>query len=74
MPEESGRELALCNPQASQLRVGNGPTFRVVIMEYCNLRCRLSASPATGLVGMQENAFLSDYFACLGFLPLASAR
>ncbi|CAM9106405.1 unnamed protein product, partial [Laminaria digitata] len=36
-------------------------------------RCRLSPSPATGLVGMQENAFLNDYFGCLGFLPLASA-
>lgn len=33
-------------------------------------RCRLSASPATGLVGMQENVYLSDYFGCLGFLPL----
>ncbi|CAN0460164.1 unnamed protein product, partial [Ectocarpus sp. 8 AP-2014] len=29
-------------------------------------RCRLSASPATGLVGMQENAFLSDFFGCNG--------
>eukprot|EP00903_Cladosiphon_okamuranus_P015538 g14344.t1 len=35
-------------------------------------RCRLSASPATGLVGMQENAFLSDFFACVGFMPLTT--
>ncbi|CAM9890279.1 unnamed protein product [Ectocarpus sp. 12 AP-2014] len=35
-------------------------------------RCRLSASPATGLVGMQENAFLSDFFGCHGFLPLTT--
>ncbi|CAM9597989.1 unnamed protein product [Ectocarpus sp. 13 AM-2016] len=35
-------------------------------------RFRLSASPATGLVGMQENAFLSDFFACVGFVPLTS--
>ncbi|CBN75493.1 expressed unknown protein [Ectocarpus siliculosus] len=35
-------------------------------------RCRLSASPATGLVGMQENAFLSDFFGCVGFLPLTT--
>ncbi|CAM9951534.1 unnamed protein product [Ectocarpus fasciculatus] len=35
-------------------------------------RCRLSASPATGLVGMQENTFLSDFFGCNGFLPLAT--
>ncbi|CAN0443019.1 unnamed protein product [Pylaiella littoralis] len=35
-------------------------------------RCRLSASPATGLVGMQENAFLGDFFGCLGILPLAT--
>ncbi|CAM9595544.1 unnamed protein product, partial [Ectocarpus fasciculatus] len=33
-------------------------------------RCRLSASPATGLLGMLENAFLSDFFGCVGFLPL----
>ena len=37
-------------------------------------RCRLSASPATGLVGMQENAFLSDFFGCVGFLPLTTQR
>ncbi|CAM9723910.1 unnamed protein product [Scytosiphon promiscuus] len=35
-------------------------------------RCRLRASPATGLVGMRENAFLSDFFGCIGFLPLAN--
>ncbi|CAN0213817.1 unnamed protein product [Scytosiphon promiscuus] len=33
-------------------------------------RCRLRASPATGLVGMQENAFLSYFFNCVGFLSL----
>ena len=37
-------------------------------------RCRLSASPATGLVGMQENAFLGDYFGCMGFMPLTTQR
>ncbi|CAM9311543.1 unnamed protein product [Ectocarpus sp. 12 AP-2014] len=35
-------------------------------------RFRLSASPATGLVGMQENAFLSDFFGCVGFYPLTT--
>ncbi|CAM9196670.1 unnamed protein product, partial [Ectocarpus fasciculatus] len=35
-------------------------------------RFRLGASPATGLVGMQENAFLSDYFGCVGILPLTT--
>ncbi|CAN0123290.1 unnamed protein product [Ectocarpus sp. 6 AP-2014] len=35
-------------------------------------RFGLSASPATGLVGMQENAFLSDFFGCVGFLPLTT--
>ncbi|CAN0314629.1 unnamed protein product, partial [Ectocarpus fasciculatus] len=35
-------------------------------------RFRLSASPATGLVGMQENAFLSSFFGCVGFVPLTS--
>ncbi|CAM9574729.1 unnamed protein product [Ectocarpus fasciculatus] len=35
-------------------------------------RFRWSASPATGLVGMQENAFLSDFFDGVGFLPLTN--
>ncbi|CAN0185752.1 unnamed protein product [Scytosiphon promiscuus] len=35
-------------------------------------RCRLRASPATGLVGMHENAFISDFFGCVGFLPLTN--
>ncbi|CAN0428305.1 unnamed protein product [Pylaiella littoralis] len=35
-------------------------------------RGQFSASPATGLVGLQENGFLSDFFECLGFLSLAS--
>ncbi|CBN75408.1 hypothetical protein Esi_0093_0043 [Ectocarpus siliculosus] len=35
-------------------------------------RFRLSASPATGLVGMQENAFLNDFFGCVGLLPLTT--
>ncbi|CAN0123755.1 unnamed protein product [Ectocarpus sp. 6 AP-2014] len=35
-------------------------------------RFRLNASPATGLVGMQENTFLSDFFGCVGFLPLTT--
>lgn len=38
------------------------------------LRARLSASPATGMVGLQENAFLGDFFGALGFLSLASER
>ncbi|CAN0379077.1 unnamed protein product [Pylaiella littoralis] len=37
-------------------------------------RGQFSASPATGLVGLQENGFLSDFFECLGFLSLASER
>ncbi|CAM9748965.1 unnamed protein product [Scytosiphon promiscuus] len=35
-------------------------------------RSRLSASPATGLVGLQENSFLGGFFDCMAFLPLAS--
>ncbi|CAN0123820.1 unnamed protein product [Ectocarpus sp. 6 AP-2014] len=35
-------------------------------------RFTLNASPATGLVGMQENVFLSDFFGCVGFLPLTT--
>ncbi|CAM9336970.1 unnamed protein product, partial [Hapterophycus canaliculatus] len=35
-------------------------------------RLRLRASPATGLVGMQENIFLCDFFGSMGFMPLAT--
>ncbi|CAM9645579.1 unnamed protein product, partial [Ectocarpus sp. 13 AM-2016] len=35
-------------------------------------RFRVSLSPATGLVGMEENVFLSDLFGCVGFLPLTT--
>eukprot|EP00752_Nemacystus_decipiens_P005060 g4594.t1 len=35
-------------------------------------RYRWSASPATGLVGLQENGFLCDFFASFGFMPLAT--
>ncbi|CBJ48518.1 conserved unknown protein [Ectocarpus siliculosus] len=35
-------------------------------------RCRLSSSPATGLVGMPENGFLCDFFGCFGILPLTT--
>ncbi len=37
-------------------------------------RYRLSASPATGFVGMRENGFLADFFGCFGLLPLATER
>lgn len=37
-------------------------------------RCHLSASPATGLVGMEESVFLSDYFCCFGFFPVTCRR
>ncbi|CAM9269559.1 unnamed protein product [Ectocarpus sp. 4 AP-2014] len=33
-------------------------------------RARLSASPATGLVGMKENELLNSFFSCFGFFPL----
>ncbi|CAN0391081.1 unnamed protein product, partial [Ectocarpus sp. 12 AP-2014] len=48
--------------------------LRSAFVPYRGATCRfrLSASPATGLVGMQENAFLSDFFGCVGFLPLTT--
>jgi len=53
-------------------------TFRALLRHSFHLgtsaRCRLNASPATGLVGMQENGFLSDFFGCVGFLPLTTQR
>ncbi|CAM9803722.1 unnamed protein product, partial [Sphacelaria rigidula] len=46
----------------------------LITRSNCRLlrRYRFGASPATGLVGMQENAFVSDFFTCLRFFPLAS--
>ena len=38
------------------------------------LRGRFSPSPATGLIGLQENEFLGDFFDCLGFLSITSER
>ncbi|CAM9724096.1 unnamed protein product [Scytosiphon promiscuus] len=35
-------------------------------------RCTMRPSPATGLVGMEENAFLGDFFGCVGFMPLTT--
>ena len=52
----------------------NRYVFFVFRFLFSVIRCRLSASPATGLLGMQENVFLNDYFGCLGLLPLASER
>lgn len=72
VPGESGQEPAIYELKISQFQIG--PLSDLRRCGPCNLRCRLRASPATGLVGMQENAFLNDYFECLGFLPLASAR
>lgn len=43
-------------------------------MPFCVVRGRFSASPATGLIGLQENELLGDFFGCLGFLSLASER
>lgn len=40
----------------------------------CLFRGRFSASPATGLIGLEENEFLGDFFECLGFLALANQR
>jgi len=37
-------------------------------------RSRLSASPATGLLGLPENGFLHDFFGCLGFIDVVSER
>jgi len=34
----------------------------------------MSASPATGLIGLEENGYLRDFYACMGFLSLASQR
>ncbi|CAN0516008.1 unnamed protein product, partial [Ectocarpus sp. 8 AP-2014] len=61
-----GREALL---QSSPSRPSDD-TWRAAVEE----RFRLSTSPAIGLVGMQENAFLIDFFGCVGFLPLTTHR
>ncbi|CAM9364984.1 unnamed protein product [Ectocarpus fasciculatus] len=61
----SGKQAAeLLRPSASGTLLGCGmlPLKRL----------KMSASPATGLVGMQENAFLSYFFGCVGFLPFTT--
>ncbi|CAM9966701.1 unnamed protein product [Scytosiphon promiscuus] len=35
-------------------------------------RARLRASPATGLLGMEENVFLCDFFGSIGFMPFTT--
>eukprot|EP00903_Cladosiphon_okamuranus_P019499 g17932.t1 len=54
----------------------DSPTHRAggPVMNACcfNSRGTASSSPATGLIGMQENGFLGDFFRCMGFLSLAS--
>ena len=37
-------------------------------------RYTLSASPATGLIGMPENVLLQYFFECVDFLPFTSRR
>lgn len=37
-------------------------------------RPRMKASAATGLVGMEENYYVADFFDRLGFFPMASER
>ncbi|CAM9723979.1 unnamed protein product [Scytosiphon promiscuus] len=67
-PHQSGRQAVYSREHRFHSTSG-------ALMEYQTLpfkRCRLRASPATGLVGMQENAYLSDFFCCVGFLPLAN--
>ena len=62
-------------PKERMLRFPRQTMFLPVLylFSFCH-RCKLSASPATGLVGMEENGFLCDFFGCVGFLPLATHR
>ncbi|CAN0486512.1 unnamed protein product, partial [Ectocarpus sp. 8 AP-2014] len=52
---------------AAKLGARHDGSEHVVMKRY-----RFSASPATGLVGMQENVFLSNFFDSVGFLPLTT--
>lgn len=46
----------------------------VVFLLECNGSARLSPSPATGLIGLKENAYIGDFFETMGFLPITSER
>ncbi|CAN0124602.1 unnamed protein product [Ectocarpus sp. 6 AP-2014] len=52
---------------AAKLDARHDGSEHVVVKRY-----RFSASPATGLVGMQENVFLSNFFDSVSFLPLTT--
>lgn len=39
-----------------------------------SFRTRMAPSPATGLVGLEENVFVADFFDRLGFFPMATQR
>ncbi|CBJ48503.1 expressed unknown protein [Ectocarpus siliculosus] len=49
---------------------GGGGLLAEALVRPSLKRGRLGMSLATGLVGTQENAFLGDFFGCMGFLPL----
>ena len=38
----------------------------------CPPRARMAPSPATGLVGLEENVYVADFFDRLGFFPIAN--
>ncbi|CAM9619262.1 unnamed protein product, partial [Ectocarpus sp. 12 AP-2014] len=68
-PYRKKRGASLEAKGATELGTGHGESKDIVLKRY-----RFSASPATGLVGMQENVFLSNFFGSVGFLPLATRR
>lgn len=37
-------------------------------------RAKMVPSSATGLVGLEENVFVADFFDRLGFFPISSER
>ncbi|CAM9966772.1 unnamed protein product [Scytosiphon promiscuus] len=65
------RATTLANTEAAGVQTTKLEPYRGSV-DMVLKRCRLSASPATGLVGMEENFFLSDFFSCVGFLPLTT--
>ncbi|CAN0001263.1 unnamed protein product [Ectocarpus fasciculatus] len=68
-PYKKKRGTSLETAGTTKLGTRHGGSKDMVIK-----RCRFSSSPATGLVGMQENVFLSNFFGSVGFLPLATRR
>ncbi|CAN0269289.1 unnamed protein product [Ectocarpus sp. 12 AP-2014] len=75
----SGRRARICKPYKKRSPTDTEGATKAEArhrgsQDVAIKRFRLRASPATGLVGMQENSFLTSFFSSVGFLPLTTRR